>query len=169
MRSGIRLSSLLKSLQLCPVVTVSYLGSLEISRRREVTLLLVSPQSMLPACLPWGALGLQERQEATQPRWTQQGARPFQPSQSHGTAWVLNVGARGEGLEAGGSPVFGGMDRHRGWMALYRALCFLLLLPTPLCMRHVLQFSKRWFAFLPVSVVCHVCADDSGLCSFSST
>lgn len=88
MRSGIKLSLL----SLCnsgPMAGFSYLGSLEISRRREVTPLLVpmSPQSALPApCLPWGALGLQRRHEAAQPSWTQQGAILSKLSWSHSTA-----------------------------------------------------------------------------------
>lgn len=66
-RSGIELSSLPKSSQLCPVATLPCLGSLEISGRREVTLLsvLMSPGSTLPA--PRRALGLGGRHEAARP------------------------------------------------------------------------------------------------------
>lgn len=106
-------SSLSKSLQLCPVPTLPYLESLEISRRRVLTLLLllVSPWSSLPTpCL--------ERPEAV-------GKAEISPAQldtarlswAEAMAWLtsmlpgallLRLGARGDSWKAGGSHMFRG-------------------------------------------------------------
>lgn len=133
-RSGIELSSLPKSSQLCPVATLPCLGSLEISGRREVTLM--SPGSTLPAPRSPpasgspGAVG-KARSSPAQLDTAKSTPVPAEPERRTAHLHALRssappVGARGESSKAGGTHVFRGMHRHRGRMALRGTLCFLL-------------------------------------------
>lgn len=162
MRCVMKLSSLPKSLQPCPIDTLPCVGRLEISRG-EVTLLLVlmTVVSTLPPCLgePSGC-GEGRKQpslaghsmEHSCPSW----ARAMARLTSMLPRAQLLVWVQGETVWRLDGTMFWGMHRCKGQMALYGALCFLLLLPTPLPMRHVLQFNKCWYALQPVSSVTSV-------------
>lgn len=121
-RCVIRLSSLPKSLQLCPIDTLCCLGGLEISNKGEMTLLLVlmtTVSALSPPCPgePWGC------GEAAQAGWTQHGAFLFQLSWSHGTAHLYAPWSSAPCVGAGGSSLdrtmFWGMHRCKGQMALH--------------------------------------------------
>lgn len=121
-------------------------------------------------CLPWRPWGCGEDKKQPSPVIHSKELpvsaelKPWHGSMLPG-APLLTLGARGDSLKAGGSHVFRDVHRHREWMVLYgTASSCCCLHPCP-C--DILQLSKCWFAFLPVSD-CHICAADS-FCSLSST
>lgn len=112
-----QLSSLSKSLQLCPVPTFLCLESLEISRRRVLTLLLVlmSPWSTLSAPCLEGPEAMGKAGSSPEQLDTARGCLSF--SWAEAMAWftsmvpgalLLILGARGDSLKAAGSHVFQG-------------------------------------------------------------